>query len=481
MSGLMRKAAAAVLVFGLAWAGTIAYWRQTGSTPGGMEMLAMLGLLPAGVLGGGWMLRGLAQRALDASANRASSTDAAAPPAADVPAAADASPPPRPLALLAASVRLPLGLEPAGLLADPLVLARPRAHPNYRDSSGLPIYLAMADDLDASVLPAELDNEQTEHIRRALALLAPVAEDLLLQAAQALPAAAQSEGRVVAGWRRQVAEVVEHQLSIELLVPSAWSMALREACADWLRHSAQQLGIDARRFDVQLLPADDAGEVWAHLRQRMEASAQATPGWQLLLACHSTVGRASLERWEASGRLRSPANSGGQVPGEAAAGVLLAWPAAQAVPWLRSVERAELPDHSGVKARTRCTGELAGASLERAAVEPSRIDLVLSDADLRADPAVEASSAAHRVCVELDLSRQYLALSTSSGEIGPVQPLAQLALADAHLDAGGEAVMMLAVSPASTRWAAVLAPSSSPDQAGLDDVPAADAAQPEPV
>lgn len=479
MPAFIRKFASVALVLGMCWGGSIVYWRQTGSTPGGMEMLAMLGLLPAGVLGGSWMLRGLAQRALDAAANRASSTDAAAQPDAGDPAAADASPPPRPLGLLAASVRLPLGLEPAALLADPLSRPRLRAHPRYRDASGLPVYLAMADDLDASVLPPELDGEQAEHIRRALALLVPVAEDLLLQAAQALPEQAQSEGRVVAGWRQQVADVVERQLSIELLVPSAWPMALREACADWLQHGAQQLGIDARRFDVQLSPADDAGEVWAHLQQRMQAPAQAAPGWQLLLACHSSVGQASLERWEASGRLRSPANPGGQVPGEAAAGVLLAWPPAEA-PRLCSVERAELPDRSGAAVRTRRTGELAGASLERAAVEPARIDLVLSDADLRADPAAEASGAALQVCGELDLSRQYLALSTSSGEIGPVQPLAQLALALAHLDAGGEAVMMLAVSPASARWAAVL-DSLSPDQAGLDVVPAADAAQPEPV
>ncbi|HBK45998.1 MAG TPA: hypothetical protein DDZ67_06080, partial [Xanthomonadaceae bacterium] len=100
--------------------------------------------------------------------------------------------------------------------------------------------------------------------------------------------------------------------------------------------------------------------------------------------------------------------------------------------------------------------------------------------DLRADPAAEAGGAAVQACGELDLSRQYIAVASRSGEIGPVQPLAQLALAHAHLDAGGAAVMMLAVSPASTRWAAVL-DSPSPDQAGPADAQAADAAQPEPV
>ncbi|WP_434026558.1 hypothetical protein [[Pseudomonas] boreopolis] len=50
MSAFIRRAASVVLVFGLTWAGTIAYWRQSGSTPGGMEILGMLGLLPAGLL-----------------------------------------------------------------------------------------------------------------------------------------------------------------------------------------------------------------------------------------------------------------------------------------------------------------------------------------------------------------------------------------------------------------------------------------------
>lgn len=481
MSAFIRNFASIALVLGMCWGGSIFYWRQTASAPDGVEILVMLGLLPVAVIGGGWMMRSLGQRVRDAAAERIAPAETATPIIGDD-AVVDKMSHPCPLTLLASAVRLPLALEPTVVLADPLASARLHAHPIYRDSSGLPVYLAMSDGLDSSVLPPELDSEPAEHHRRALALLVPVAEDLLLQAVQAMPALTQIEGRVVAGWRQQIAENVECQLTIELLIPSAWPSTLRIACADWLQCSAQKLGIDARRFEVQVLPADDASDVWARLQQRMDASMQAAPGWQLLLATHSLIGPASLERWEASGRLRTSANPDGLVPGEAAAGVLLAWPGAEheAAPRLYRTARAEVPAGTNVAARTRCVGELANALLERAGVEPSRIDLLISDADLRPDLAVEASSAAVQVCGDLDLSRQHIALPRSSGEIGPVLPLAQLALAHTHLDVGGEMVMILAVSPKSMRWA-VLLDSPSPDQVSSGDALAADTAQPEPV
>lgn len=47
---LIHRAASVVLVFDLAWAGTITYWRQRGSTPGGVEHLGgRPGLFPISV------------------------------------------------------------------------------------------------------------------------------------------------------------------------------------------------------------------------------------------------------------------------------------------------------------------------------------------------------------------------------------------------------------------------------------------------
>lgn len=482
MFGFVRGALAAIVVLGVTWGGVIVYWRNAGTVPNARDLLLYLGLLPAGVLGGGWALRGMLQRARDVAISRAASASAAETAPAETPdeAALETRPLPQPLAVIAAGVRLPLGLQTASLLADPIGSARLRPHPQQRDDRGLPVYVAMSDAVDVSTpLAQELDGEQVEHVRRALALLEPVAEDLLLQAARALPVLAQNEGRVIAGWRQTVGEAVERQLSIELLVPTDWSAPLREACAAWLQRVAEGDGIDPRRFAVQVSPVGGGDDVWRRLHRRLEESSQAAPGWQVLLACHSSISRASLDRLQASGRLRTSATPEGRVPGEAAAGVLLGWPAASA-PVLCAMERTELPGQCTGTARARLTGSLAGMALERGQTEAARIDLVLSDADLRAGLAAEASGAASSACNELDLSRQYLALGANLGDTGAVQPLAQLALAHAHLQGGGEAALLLAVTPAVTRWAAVL-DSRFPEQRGPDDIRTTDAAKTEPV
>jgi hypothetical protein len=44
------------------WGATILYWRNSGTVPTGMQMLAYLGLLPVGLSGAGFMLRNAARR-----------------------------------------------------------------------------------------------------------------------------------------------------------------------------------------------------------------------------------------------------------------------------------------------------------------------------------------------------------------------------------------------------------------------------------
>jgi hypothetical protein len=48
MAGWLGKAASVVMVFIATWGATILYWRNSGTVPTGMQMLAYLGLLPVG-------------------------------------------------------------------------------------------------------------------------------------------------------------------------------------------------------------------------------------------------------------------------------------------------------------------------------------------------------------------------------------------------------------------------------------------------
>lgn len=481
MVGFFRGALAMLVVLGITWGGVISYWRYAGTVPNARDILAYLGLLPAGIFGGTWALRSFAQRARDTAAARSAAsaeTEVAEPETdTDVVQVVAAQ---QPAAVLASSVRLPLGLAAESLLAEPLGTARLRAHPTFRDRSGLPVYLAMAEDVQAQVpLPQELEPEQAEHVRRALSLLEPVVEELLVEASQALPALASDQGKVVAGWRQTVNETVPCQLSIELLVPGDWPAYLREACEAWLRRSGVEQGLDARRFTVDVVPVEDADAAWSRLLRHVDAPPRQGPSWLLALACHSDIGTARLDRLEALGSLRTARLPDGRVPGEAAAGVLLGWTGAGPA-FLRGIEHAALPDGGNAASRGRLSGALAETALERSGIEASRVDMVLADADMRVDAAAEGSGVASRICQDIDLSRQYLALGTRTGHVGAVQPFAQLALAQRHLQAGGDAALVVGVASAGKRWIAVL-DSLPPDQRGPGDVRATAAAQTEPV
>ena len=73
MAGWSKNAGSVMMVFVATWAAAIMYWRSSGTTPNGMQMLAYLGVLPVGLSGAGYMLRGMFSRGVDkavaASAN----------------------------------------------------------------------------------------------------------------------------------------------------------------------------------------------------------------------------------------------------------------------------------------------------------------------------------------------------------------------------------------------------------------------------
>lgn len=71
MAGWLGKAASVVMVFIATWGATILYWRNSGTVPTGMQMLAYLGLLPVGLSGAGFMLRNAARRGADVALQKA--------------------------------------------------------------------------------------------------------------------------------------------------------------------------------------------------------------------------------------------------------------------------------------------------------------------------------------------------------------------------------------------------------------------------
>jgi len=87
---------------------------------------------------------------------------------------------------------------------------------------------------------------------------------------------------------------------------------------------------------------------------------------------------------------------------------------------------------------------------------------VLHDTDQRPESIVDTAAVTAAINPDLDFSSQSLALALCSGELGPVLPVAQLALAYAQLQRQSEPVLLLGIADAQQRLFGLVEPLPSP-------------------
>lgn len=458
MSGILGKAFSVIAVFAVAWGGAIFYWRSTGTVPTGMEMLAYLGLVPVGLSGASFMLRNAGRSMLDKAVDAASaSTDSSASSAQTATVATRAVPS---VAVLGAGMRLGAMLDADALLDMAEAPPRPSLDARFHDRDGLPLLVSADKDLDdTAVVQVQMPGFTTrDGERRAMALLEPVADTLMGQALLALPELEVTEERVVAGLRRRDEQVVGQVLTIELLVPADWSVSLRTWCADWLHARALYNGLDRRRFAINVAVASQAVDVWSRLQRITDSLAQGEPCWYLVLSCSSAVDPGTIAAWLDSNRILHRRNKDGQIPGEGAAGLLLASPslAPAQTPHLWRPHRTEQAEGLSNAESRRQAEALAITMLADAAIAPARVGFALHDADQRSQLAVEACAAAVAANPDLEIDQQALAVPVCAGDLGPVLPLALLALAHAHALRGQSAALVLSLGAPAQRVAAII-------------------------
>lgn len=458
MSGILGKAFSVIAIFAVAWGGAIFYWRSTGTVPSGMEMLAYLGLVPVGVSGAGFMLRNAGRSMLDKAVDAASSSGDASATSAQAEAITTRAV--QSVAVLGADMRLGVMLEADALLDMAAAPPRPSLDARFHDRDGLPLLISADKDLDdTAVLQVQMPGFTTrDGERRAMTLLEPVADTLMGQALLALPELEVAEERVIAGLRRRDEQVVGQVLTIELLVPADWSASLRTYCADWLYARAVYNGLDPRRFSINVAVASQALDVWSRLQRVTDALAQGEPRWYLLLSCSSAVDPGTIAAWLDSNRILHRRNKDGQIPGEGAAGLLLASSSLSVAPTphLWRPHRMELAEGLSNAESRRQAEALGRAMLADAALAPERVGFALHDADQRSQVAVEACAAAVAANPDLELDQQTLAVPVCAGELGPVLPLALLTLAHAHAARGQSAALVLSVGAPAQRVAAII-------------------------
>lgn len=464
MRSWLKNLLIACAVVALCWGGALWYWRSHNTMPGSADVVLYLILLPVVVLLLLWFAKKLVLLA-SAAALPAAAPAAAAEPAHATPAAVP------PLHMVAGALRLPHG-QSAGELREAIDAseARPALDPALLDDYGFPVMSARVDGLDTAATQEAMtewlhtqalpDPGFSDEQWRALALGADVATELG-QAASAYELLGTSDDRV----RALPQPSVLPQLSFLPLLPAGWSLAQRLAAGRWLLHIVQQQGWPADRLFLSSAAEQSGVDPLTQIGQL------AQPGAAIVLACASHLGEETVDAWSQQGLLFTARNQRGQIPGEGAAGLLLA-DAAQAALFDSTpapLLHAAFYDAHG--ASTNGPGQVDAALLARvgqdalrgAASLASDVTLVVGDADQRGSRTGELMAAALACAPQLDAAVQVIGLSALCGQAGSVAAIAALVLARQDALDHASHVLYLGNQDAFRRTAAIVRPQPEPD------------------
>lgn len=469
-SGWLKAALTSSLVLALCWGGAIAWWRGSGRMPAPTELIVGLFLLPFGLLLAFWGLRRRA--AVPASSATASAAHAA--PTQTVP------PAPRPpvLVMLGAALRLPHSASPEQLA---LVLAGQRAHvdldPELVDDDSFPIISARSKQAGDAVLRNDIaawllaqglaDPCWSDEQWRALTLATRVTAELAQQAA-GLWMGAGKPPRI---------------LRLVPLLPSEWSSEQGLAIGHWLRHTVIQAGWSPAHVELAEASRDDAGAASPAAplhRLAHEAVLANGPMNALVVACASHVGEETVARWVAQDGLFSAAQPRGRIPGEGAAGLLVAderqMHALQDVPVVRLEALQDARRDTSADADERVDPKplaaLVGRTLEHARIAATEIALVVADTGQRSNRVLELMAGTAALS-QLDTSDDFVRVGLASGHCDIVPFIAALALARHHALACLQPVLCVSNEDPFCRIVAAVRPAQalSPALPGLRSTP----------
>ncbi len=465
-SKLLGSLAWLLAIVVMAWCVAIVYWQANDVQPTARDLTLYLGVLPVGV----FLTLVLLKKGMTSAADKAKQTgtqpaSGASGPKADSrqsePAAPVAIPP---LAILAGGLCLP-----AGASADEVIqaLAEPRQvglHKRLKDGAGFPIFAGWVEDLDTGAMEQALDEavaghrqraqRLTEEQLRALALLRPVVQDLLLLvSSEGLLAKPEAQQDV-----RQRAPLPAPELKINLSLSLGWAGEAQRDAREWLLAEAVASGLPADRTTVETSLVTSNAELWQQFAaiagQPVTSSA---PVYHLVMACDSAIGPHGVERLERAGQMRSARQPEGLVPGEGAAGVLLvAGDERGAFPHKpQAIARGMVLSQQGITWQTRSAvrqmSEMLTQTLAFSQLGKEDLLALVSDADQRKSRSAAVSGVVAIDLPHLEPESQCHSIGGACGHLGHVASLAVLALAAAKAQQDDAPVLALLVSEASER------------------------------
>lgn len=460
----LRRSLIVAATFAACWLGAVWYWRETRRMPGTDDLAIYLLLLPLLLLllvWGGAKL--LAAVGTGAAATAAAGADAAPPAAPPAPAAV-------PLTVLAGALRMPHGGD-AGQLAEALSgKANLSLDPELVNDNGYPILSGRVDTVDVAAQQDGMDEWLRAHHPdtdfsdehwRALALGSEVATELAAQLGEhpALPP-------YVDAARAGKPLPPLPALQVLALLPADWADAQRAAATGWLRHVVARYGWPVARLAPPLLAVHGQPPLPLIGQLANQARQEEQPLLCLVLACASRIGEASVQEWADHGILFDSDHPQGRIPGEGAAGLLLA-DAAQGALFENADAVLMYPASSALRAAsadgkargdTGLLAELAAQAIATAGVDAADIAVLAADSDQRVSRMTELLGMASATLPELDPGEQVLSVGAACGDAGTVSTVAALVLAHRQvIDRAGPALCVTNLDPFH-RGAVLLAP-----------------------
>ncbi|NYE59788.1 hypothetical protein FHW58_000940 [Duganella sp. 1224] len=472
----LRNVALTALAFGGSWGGAIWFWRETNRMPATSELVLYLLVLPLLLLTAWWAGRKAWARATAPAAPEASTIAGNASTATEALAAA---PLPAALTIAATAVRAPHG-ESVDELRAALAehRARPQLDSELYDDEGYPILSARLPDAGDAALREELEQwrrqQQLDDPRldaaqwRALGAASAVLTDLMAHTTLHRDLApwleqqqARQQGRLPPDTPAAVAPPV---LQLLVLWPAEWQPAQRDLGWQWLRLLATQAGWP-QSLIAPAMPQqdDDAGALLAQLLQRAANPRQ--PTLALVMAAASQLSDSAVSRLSNQNALYTAARPQGHIPGEGAAGLLLA--DAVVARQLDADGCVLQAVHTGRRAASAdtvkrdtdtCLSSAIADVLKEAQVDGAAIELVTADTGHRTTRVTELMHVVTAAAPQLDPGADVISMGTGSGSCGAVAWLTALAVADAEVRQRGGPALSISNEDPYRRSAALVRP-----------------------
>lgn len=444
MVRVLKKGMLVLVLFAVVWLAVIIWWQESRTLPTGVDIGLYLFALPLALLGAFWA---------GARIVRAARSPKAAPAQARTEAPAEAPASPAELRLIAVAARAAAGADVAAISEALAEQKRPELDAELKTPQGFPIFAARVPDMDDMALYAVAREQGAPPDALAAATLRVTA--LLADIARALTHDAHSR---VTELDVPAREEDWPRLRFDVLMPADWSEAARQRALAAVR-AAAGVWPDAR-IDAAEHPARDAMAADLLLRQLAAGprDAKAEPQWRIVLAGDGYIDAEQVAHWSSASTLLTHANPQGRVPGEAAAGLLLAPPDAEAdlrVTLSPVLQRQKSADARGAQAEAPLV-DLARDLLETAKVAPDSVAHIISDADHRGSRPLEPLTVASQLFTHLDAAKDCQSVGLACGHTGAAASLLALAVAGETCMQFDQPVLTLTLQDPALRSAALV-------------------------